>query len=96
MCCVRCKATALTTPATSRYAASAQLGKTYDIKQSFHLVLADLMGPMSPPALGGFQHVSKFVDQQTKWKEIFLIKAKSDAVDTLELFNQSLVIPTGL
>ena len=69
---------------------------TYDIKQPFQLVLADLMGPMSPPALGGFQYVSKFVDQQTKWKEVFLIKAKSDAIDTLKLFNQSLVIPTGL
>ena len=56
---------------------------TYDIKQPFQLVLADLMGPMFFPALGGFQYVGKFVDQQTKWKEIFLIKAKSDAIDTL-------------
>ena len=69
---------------------------TYDIKQPFRLVLADLMGPISPPALGGFQYVSKFVDQQTKWKEIFFIKAKSNAIDTLKLFNQALPIPTGL
>ena len=27
---------------------------TYYIKQPFHLVLADLMGPMFPSALGGF------------------------------------------
>ena len=39
---------------------------TYDIKQPFQLLLADLMGPMFPPALEGFQYVSKFVDQQTK------------------------------
>ena len=69
---------------------------TYDIKQPFQLVLADLMGPMSPPALGGFQYVSKIVDQQTDLKEIFVIKAKSDAIDTLKLFNQSLVTLTGL
>ena len=54
------------------------------------------MGPMSLPRLGGFQYVSKFVDQQIKWKEIFLIKLKSDAIETLKLFNQSLAIPTGL
>ena len=42
------------------------------------------------------KYVSKFADQRTKWKETFLIKAKSDAIDTLKLFNQSLVIPTGL
>ena len=69
---------------------------TYDIKRLFQLVLADLLGPMFLPALGGFQYVNKFVDQQTKWKEKFLVKAKSDAIDTLKLFNQSLVIPTGL
>ena len=69
---------------------------TYDIKHPFQFVLADLMKPMSPPALGGFQYVSKFVDQQTEWKQIFIIKAKSDAIDTLKLFNSSLVIPTGL
>ena len=54
------------------------------------------MGPISPPALGGFKYVSKFVDHQTTCKEIFLIKAKSDAIDTVKLFNQSLVTLTGL
>ena len=68
----------------------------HDIKQPVQLVLADLMGPMSPPALGGFQYVSKFVDQQTTCKEIFLIKTKSDAIETIKLFNRSLVTPTGL
>ena len=69
---------------------------TYDIKQPFQLVLADLMGSIPPPALGRLQHVSIFVDQQTKWKEILLIEAKGDAIDTLKFFNQCLVIPTGL
>ena len=69
---------------------------TYGIKQPFQLVLADLMVPMFPPALEWFQYVSKFADQQTKRNEIFLVKAESDAIDTLKLFNQSLTIPTGL
>ena len=69
---------------------------TYDIKQPFQLVLSDLMGPMSPPVLERFQYVSKFVDPQTKWKEIFLINAKTDAIDNLKLFNQYLAILTGL
>ena len=68
----------------------------YDIKQPFQVVLADLMGPMPPPALGRFHYFSKFVDQQTKWEEISLIKANNDAIGTLKLINQSLVIPTGL
>ena len=38
----------------------------------------------------------KFVDQHTKWKEIFLIKEKTQTVDYLELFNKGLVIPTGV
>ena len=65
-------------------------------QQPFQLVLSDLMGPMSPPVLGRFQYVSKFVDPQTKWKEIFLINAKTDAIDNLKLFNQYLAILTGL
>eukprot|EP00752_Nemacystus_decipiens_P015693 g14006.t1 len=68
---------------------------TYDVSRPFQLVSTDLMGPMSPPALGGFQYVGKLVDEKTKWKEIFLIKIKSDAIKTLRIFNQSLVVPSG-
>lgn len=54
-------------------------------------------GPISPPVLGGFQYFSKVVGQKTKtkWKEVFSIKAKRDAIKTLQLFNQSLVVPSG-
>lgn len=54
------------------------------------------MRSSSPRALGGFTFVSKFVDQATKLSESYLIKVKQDAVDTLRLFGQELVIPTGL
>ena len=45
---------------------------TYDAR-AFQLVTVDTMGPISPQALGGYNFVTKFVGQHTKWKEIFLI-----------------------
>ena len=49
---------------------------THDAQYPFQLVAVDLMGPISPTAISGFRKVSKFVDQATKWKEIFLLKDK--------------------
>ena len=51
------------------------------------------MGPINPPALGGYLYATKFVDQHTKWKEIFIIKTKTQTIDALELFNKALVVP---
>ena len=62
----------------------------------FQLVYADLLGSVSPPAFGGFRYVSKFTDQHSKWKEVFLIKEKGDAVSSLQQFVQTVVIPRGL
>ena len=45
------------------------------------------------PALGGYIYATKFVDQHTKWKEISLIKTKTQTIDALELFNKALVVP---
>lgn len=66
----------------------------YDVERPFELVTVDTMGPISPLALGGYAFVTKFVDQLTKWKEIFLIKSKTNTVDSLELFNKAVVIPS--
>ena len=68
---------------------------TYDAR-AFQLVTVDTMGPISPQALGGYNFVTKFVDQHTKWKDIFLVKEKTQTVDSLELFNKGLVIPTDV
>ena len=54
------------------------------------------MRPLSPPALGGFRYVSKFSDQLTKWNEVFLLKEENSAVDTVQLYNQAGVMPSGL
>ena len=53
------------------------------------------MGPIKPAVLGGYSYVTKFVDQNTKWKEILLIKTKPQALDALELYNKALVIPNN-
>ena len=50
------------------------------------------MIPIKPAALGGDSYVTKFVDQHTKWKEIFLIKTKPQTLDALELYNKALVV----
>ena len=69
---------------------------TYDVQRAFQLVTVDTMAPISPQALGGYNYVTNFVDQDTKWKEIFSIKEKTQTVDSLQLFNKGLVIPTGV
>ena len=65
------------------------------IRDSFQLVTIDVLGELRPVALGGFKFVSKIIDQFTKWSEVFLLKAKSDVVDSLQLYNQHTVIPSG-
>ena len=57
------------------------------------LVFADLIGLISPPTIGGHKCVRKFTDEFTKWKEVYLITWKSQAVE--RLFVQSLAIPMG-
>ena len=54
------------------------------------------MGPIKPAALGGYSYVTKFADQHTKWKEIFLVKTKPQELDALELYNKALVIPSNM
>lgn len=66
---------------------------TYGVERPFEHIVGDTMGPITPPALGGFNYVRTFVDQKTKWGEIFIIKAKSSAIDTRSLFVRALVIP---
>ena len=41
---------------------------TYDLQRAFPLVSVDITGAISPQALGGYDFVTKFVDQHTKGK----------------------------
>ena len=68
----------------------------HNIVRPFQLVYTHVLGAVSLPALGGFRFVSKFTDQHSKWKEVFLTSEKDDAVNTLKQFVQTVVIPRGL
>ena len=67
----------------------------YGVMRPFQQGSVDTFGPFSPPALGGFKYAAKFVDQQTKWKEVVLMKNKTCSADALALFTKGTVIPTG-
>ena len=68
---------------------------THDAQYPFQSVTVDLMGPISPTAISGFRMVSKFVDQATTWKEIFLPKDKTQTKESFKPLNTGLVIPSG-
>ncbi|CAB1109507.1 unnamed protein product [Ectocarpus sp. CCAP 1310/34] len=61
---------------------------TYGVLRPFQHVSVDTLGPFTPTALGGFKYATKFMDQQTKWAEIVLMKDKTCSVDSLALFNK--------
>ena len=62
------------------------------ITMPFQLVYNDLMGPISPPSMGGFKYARKITDEFTKCKEIYLIQTKGEA-DTIQLYAQLVVAP---
>lgn len=60
------------------------------------LLYTDFMGPVTPAANGGYLYVAKFTDYYTRMKNIFLLKSKAEAVESLHLYNQTVVVPLGL
>ncbi|CAN0542042.1 unnamed protein product, partial [Laminaria digitata] len=71
--------------------------KTADhkVKLPFQLVFADLMGPLTPEALGGYMYITKISEEYTKWTETYLLKSKHDALSSFQVFVQSVVGPSG-
>ncbi|CAN0476461.1 unnamed protein product, partial [Laminaria digitata] len=67
----------------------------HKFKLPFQLVFADLMGPLTPEALGGYKYITKISDEYTKWTETYLLKSKHDALSSFQVFVQSVVIPSG-
>ena len=60
------------------------------------LVYTDLTGPIKPAAKGGYVYASKFTDDFARMNEIFLLKSKDQAVDSLRLYSQTVAVPLGL
>ncbi|CAN0549652.1 unnamed protein product, partial [Laminaria digitata] len=71
--------------------------KTADhkVKLPFQLVFADLVGPLTPEALGGYNYMTKISDEYAKWTGTYLLKSKHDALSSFQVFVQSVVIPSG-
>ena len=67
----------------------------YNVSAPFELLIGDLMGPISPSALRGFQYVSKITDVFSRWTTLYLMKSQSDTLDTFKLFVHSVVMPMG-
>ncbi|CAM9928607.1 unnamed protein product, partial [Sphacelaria rigidula] len=66
------------------------------VQPTCQLVMADLMGPVMPEALGSFQYVCKISNEYTTWTEIYLLKSKGGAFHAFQSFIQSMVIPGGV
>ena len=66
-----------------------------DITQPCQVVCADLIGPISPPAIGGYSCMSKFTDVRTRLKAVYFIAHKNEALTSLVNFAQDVVTPLG-
>ncbi|CAN0443731.1 unnamed protein product [Pylaiella littoralis] len=60
------------------------------------LIYTDLMGPITPAAKGGHRFVSKFTDDYSRMKEIYLLKNKPEAAESLHQYNMTVAVPLGL
>ena len=54
------------------------------------------MGPFTPPAKGGYSYVSKFTDDYSRMKEVYLLRNKSEAAELLHQYNTTVAVPLGL
>ena len=55
----------------------------------------DLVGPFTPPAKGGYRYVSKFTDY-SRMKEVYVLRNKSQAAESLHQYNITVAVPLGL
>ena len=54
------------------------------------------MGTFTPPAKGGYRYVSKFTDDHSRIKEVYLLRNKSEAAESLHQYNMIVAVPLGL
>ena len=60
------------------------------------LIYTDLIGPFTPPVKGGYRYVSKFTDDYSRMKEVYLLRNKSEAAGSLHQYNMTLDVPLRL
>ena len=64
--------------------------------ETMQLIYTDLMRPFTPPAKGGYRYVSKFTDDYPRMKEVYLLRNKSEAAESLDQYNMTVAVPLGL
>ena len=60
------------------------------------LIYTDLMGPFTPSQKGGYRYVSKFTDDYSLMKEVYLLRNKSEAAESLHQYNMTVAVPLRL
>ena len=63
----------------------------HNVKLPCQLVFADLI---TPEPLGGYKYITKISDEYTKRTEPYLLRSKHDALSSLHMFVQYVVIPS--
>lgn len=58
-------------------------------------VCTDLMGPFTPPAKGGYRFVTKYTDYHSRMKEVYLLRTKSEAAQSLYVYNMAVAVLLG-
>lgn len=56
----------------------------HKVKLPCQLHFANLMGPLTPEALGGYKLVAKISDEHTEGTETYLLKSKRDALSPFQ------------
>ena len=55
-------------------------------KEPLELVHTDVLGPIEEPTVGGSRYAILFTDDKTRWRMIYLMKAKSEALECLKRY----------
>ena len=63
----------------------------------FKVVTTDLLGPISPAALGNNNYIAKFTDVYSRTSVVYFLKNKcsSSVLDSFIKFERDLAIPFG-
>ena len=64
-----------TLPATSR------------VTEVLEIVHSDIMGPMEVPSISGARYILLFVDDRTRYKHCYILKCKSDALQSFKEYQ---------
>lgn len=65
-------------------------------KERLELVYTDIIGPIRPQSIGGFQHAQRFSRQISKFRAVYFSRTKGEARDEFIKFNRDRAEPREL